>query len=290
MKLTDSYFEARSEAIKWLNVAPAKRNYTQGVLILQKSGYKPQVAALLARQGEKGWTREKLMYCMREMLQVYYTPDDPRFNDEDVDVLNEQAGESNIREHQVDVKDVEQQGPSYKKWPAPIQRLMREYAAQFRQREKASRERSQLPDTNDADVAERRKQLSETMEQATNRLEKFWALRRRYDEQHTDPTDEEIQAILEDNANDNDNVNGNDSVNDADEDLTQLDTETLRIRRKSLVTGRTRKENMLKYQTSNKQKKENPMPDCPKRVKLERQIEKLTERISKYDYELAKRS
>jgi hypothetical protein len=112
MKLTDSYFEARREAIKWLNVAPAKRNYTQGVLILQKSGYKPQVAALLARQGEKGWTREKLMYCMREMLQVYYTPDDPRFNDEDVDVLNEQAGESNIREHQVDVKDVEQQGPS----------------------------------------------------------------------------------------------------------------------------------------------------------------------------------
>ena len=51
MKLTDSYFEARREAIKWLNVAPAKLNYTQGVLILQKSGSKPQVAALLARKG-----------------------------------------------------------------------------------------------------------------------------------------------------------------------------------------------------------------------------------------------
>ena len=250
MKLTDSYFEARREAIKWLNVAPAKRNYTQGVLILQKSGYKPQVAALLVRQGEKGWTREKLMYCMREMLQVYYTPDDPRFNDEDVDVLNEQAGESNIREHQVDVSDVEQQGPSYKKWPAPIQRLMRAYVMAFRQREKANRERAALPDTNAA---------------------------------------EEIRAILEDNANDNVNDNLNVS-DDADEDLTQLDTETLRIRRKSLVTGRTRKENMLKYQTSSRQRRENPMPDCPKRVKLERQIEKLTERISKYDYELAKRS
>ena len=76
---------------------------------------------------------------------------------------------------------------------------------------------------------------------------------------------------------------------DPEENLSAVDTETLRIRRKSLVTGRTRKENLLKYQTSNKQKKENPMPDCPKRVKLERQIEKLTERISKYDYELAKR-
>ena len=166
---------------------------------------------------------------------------------------------------------------------------MREYAAQFRLREKASRERSQLPDTNDADVAERRKQLSETMEQATGRLEKFWALRKRYDEQHTDPTDEEIQAIIDDNDNDNANDNLNVS-DDADEDLTQMDTETLRIRRKSLVTGRTRKENMLKYQTSSRQLRVNPMPDCPKRVKLERQIEKLTERISKYDYELAKRS
>jgi hypothetical protein len=289
MKLTDSYFEARREAIKWLNVEPRKRNYTQGVLILQKSGYKPQVAALLARQGEKGWTREKLMYCMREMLQVYYTPDDPRFNDEDVDVLNEQAGESNIREHQVDVSDVEQEGPSYKKWPAPIQRLMRAYAMAFRQREKANRERAALPDTNDEKVIAMRKVYSDIMEQATGRLEKFWALRKRYDEQHTDPTDEEIRAILEDNANDNVNDNLNVSE-DADEDLTQLDTETLRIRRKSLVTGRTRKENMLKYQTSSRQRRENPMPDCPKRVKLERQIEKLTERISKYDYELAKRS
>jgi len=287
MKLTDSYFEARREAIKWLNVAPGKRNYTQGVLILQKSGYKPQVAALLARQGEKGWTREKLMYCMREMLQVYYTPDDPRFNDEDVDVLNEQAGDSNIREHQVDVKDVEQQGPSYKKWPAPIQRLMREYAAQFRLREKASRERAALPDTNDEKVIAMRKVYSDIMEQATGRLEKFWALRTRYDEQNIEPTDEEIKAIID---GDSDTDDGDSESDNSSEDLTQMDTETLRIRRKSLVTGRTRKENMLKYQTSSRQRRENPMPECPKRVKLERQIEKLTERISKYDYELAKRS
>lgn len=287
MKLTDSYFEARKEAIKWLDVAPAKRNYSQGVLILQKSGYKPQVAALLARQGEKGWTREKLMYCMREMLQVYYTPDDPRFNDEDVDVLNEKAGESNIQEHKVDVKDVEKKGPSYKKWPEPIQQLMSEYASVFRMREKASRERAQLPETNDADVASKRKALSKKMEQATNKLEKFWALRKRYDEQNINPTKDEIKAILNDDETDSDKE---ETAVEEQEDLSQMDTETLRVRRKSLVTGRTRKMNMLKYQTSSQQKKENPMPECPKRVKLERQIEKLTERISKYDYELAKRS
>lgn len=285
MKLTDNYFEARKEAIKWLNVDPPKRNYSQGVIILQKSGFKPQVAALLTRQGEKTWTREKLMYCMREMLQVYYSPNDPRFNDEDVDVLNEQAGESNIQEHQVNVEEVEQEGPAYKKWPAPIQRLMRAYAMAFRQREKANRERAALPDTNDEKVIAMRKVYSDIMEEATERLEKFWALRKRYDEQHIDPTEEEVRAIMNGSAP-KDEVK---EEEDPEENLSAVDTETLRIRRKSLVTGRTRKENLLKYQTSNKQKKENPMPDCPKRVKLERQIEKLTERISKYDYELAKR-
>jgi len=289
MKLTDSYFEARKEAIKWLNVAPQKRNYSQGVLIMQKSGFKPQVAALLARHGEKAWTREKLMFCLRELLQVYYTPDDPRFNDEDVDVLNEKAGESNIREHSVDVDEVEQEGPTFKKWPKPIQVLMREYATAFRQRDKANRERASLPDTNDTDIVNQRKELSLTMERATERMEKLWVLRKRYDEQHIEPTDEEIQAICNDNDTPSTDENDGEAEMEEDGELSQIDTETLRIRRKSLVTGRTRKQNLLKYQTSNKQKKENPMPQCPKRIRLERQIEKLTERISKYDYELAKR-
>lgn len=49
-KITDSYIEARRDGIKWLN--SQKRDYSTGVNILTRSGYKGFVAARLARQGE----------------------------------------------------------------------------------------------------------------------------------------------------------------------------------------------------------------------------------------------
>ena len=49
-KITQSYIEARRDGIKWLN--SNKRDYSTGVNILTRSGYKGFVAARLARQGE----------------------------------------------------------------------------------------------------------------------------------------------------------------------------------------------------------------------------------------------
>lgn len=81
-KITQNYIEARRDGIKWLN--SNKRNYSTGVNILTRSGYKGFVAARLARQGEKPHTREKLEYEIRQMIKVWYHPDDPRFEDVDL--------------------------------------------------------------------------------------------------------------------------------------------------------------------------------------------------------------
>ena len=80
-KITQNYIEARRDGIKWLN--SQKRDYSTGVNILTRSGYKGFVAARLARQGEKPHTREKLEYEIRQMIKVWYHPDDPRFEDVD---------------------------------------------------------------------------------------------------------------------------------------------------------------------------------------------------------------
>lgn len=45
--------------------------------------------------------------------------------------------------------------------------------------------------------------------------------------------------------------------------------------------------NMLLYQTEKKQKKENPMPEGPKRIKYEKKIEKLLKLISQIDLKIA---
>jgi hypothetical protein len=224
------------------------------------------------------------VYCVRELVQVYYNPDDGRFKDEDVDVLNEQAGESNIREHKVDIADVEKEGPSYKKWPEPIQHLMKVYAKTFKERALTANKRSELTDTNDGDVTAKRKELSEKMETLTSQLEGFWSLRERFDKEGLAPSEAEIKAVIEGEQEEEK------KPEKEDDDYSTMPLDELATKRKSCVTQRTRKQNLLKYQVPSKRKVENPMPDCPKRVKLERQIEKLTEAISKMDYELAKRS
>lgn len=81
-------------AMQWLAQSRDKRNFVAGLQILAMSGYKPTVHALLARKGELPWTTEKLTSCLRDVIQVYYNPDDPRFADgSDVDVLNDSDGE-----------------------------------------------------------------------------------------------------------------------------------------------------------------------------------------------------
>ena len=81
-EITNAYIEARREGIAWLN--SAKREYNTGVAILAKSGYKTIVSSKLAKLGEKPHTCEKLEYEIRQMIKVWYHPDDPRFEDVDL--------------------------------------------------------------------------------------------------------------------------------------------------------------------------------------------------------------
>lgn len=287
MKITKDFIEAWEAAKKYMNLQPNKRKFSEGVQLLKKSGYKPTVAALLTRKGELDWTREKLFICLRDVIKLFYNPEAPKFNQAlDVDVLNDEEGEVTTATQDVDIKEVEQQGPSFRKWPQPIQRLMSVYAKHYRARARTARERQELPEVNDEQVAKRRKELSQRMDTCTEMLERFWALRIRYDERKIEPTDAEINDILYSLPA---NEKQSQSANDEEEDISKMDTETLRVKRKSCVTERKRKMNMLKYQKPTKQKTENPMPECPKRTILEKKIARLTERISKYEMELANR-
>lgn len=284
MKLTDNYFQARKEAMKWLNVPPLKRDFNKGLAILQKSGYKPSVVDLLVRNGEKPWTREKLKYCMRQMLEVYYNPDDPRFNDEDVDVLNAKSAE--VKDPDVDISEITEETKSFKEKPTQIQKVMKLYADAHKRRDIANRQRSELPEKNDEETVKKRKMLSEAMDADTAKMEALWALRERYDKDNTLPTDEEIEQAA--NAQ-NTEKKEDEKKKDDDEDYSKLDTKTLRTRRNSTRTLLTRKQNLLLYQKTSKQMTPNPLPDCPKRVRLEKDVEKLTAELTKMEYELAKR-
>ena len=285
MILTEEYFEARSEAMKWLGLKQDKRNFAAGLKILVKSGYKPNVQKLLVRKGELPWTMEKLTSCLRDVVQVYYNPDDPRFDDvPDADILNDKTGEKPTVDEQDGIARLSGSA-DFQNMPEVMQTLIRNYSDAYKQRARLARQRYELGESNDEQSVEKRKTLGESIDRLTNYMDILIAMREKYEKDGVLPDMDTLN-----NAPSAAEVKEKDEKPEESVDYKSMSTDTLKTRRKSLTNQITRKENMLLYQSESKQEEENPLPDSPKRVKLEKQIENLKAEKSKVEYELAERS
>lgn len=285
MILTEEYFEARSEAMKWLGLKQDKRNFAAGLKILVKSGYKPNVQKLLVRKGELPWTMEKLTSCLRDVVQVYYNPDDPRFDDvPDADILNDKTGEMPTVDKQDDIARLSGSA-DFQNMPEVMQTLIRNYSDAYKQRARLARQRYELGESNDEQSVEKRKTLGESIDRLTNYMDILIAMREKYEKDGVLPDMDTLN-----NAPSAAEVKEEDEKQEKSVDYKSMSTDKLKTRRKSLTNQITRKENMLFYQSETKQDEENPLPDSPKRVKLEKQIENLKAEKSKVEYELAERS
>lgn len=285
MILTEEYFEARSEAMKWLGLKQDKRNFAAGLKILVKSGYKPNVQKLLVRKGELPWTMEKLTSCLRDVVQVYYNPDDPRFDDvPDADILNDKTGEKPTVDKQDDFARLSGSA-DFQNMPEVMQTLIRNYSDAYKQRARLARQRYELGEFNDEQSVEKRKTLGESIDRLTNYMDILIAMREKYEKDGVLPDMDTLN-----NAPSAAEVKEEDEKPEKSVDYKSMSTDKLKTRRKSLTNQITRKENMLLYQSETKQDEENPLPDSPKRVKLEKQIENLKAEKSKVEYELAERS
>ena len=272
MKLSQDYFDARTQAMKWLALPVNKRNFAVGLQILGKSGYKPNVHAMLVRKGEQPWTVEKLTTCLRDVIQVYYNPDDPRFAEvPDVDDLNDRDGEhQSVSDQESMAKSADT--ASFKQMPEVMQLVVKAYADAYKQRAKLARQRTEIGENNDDESVARRKQIGEQMDQLTSYMDALAPLKEAYDSNGSVPSREDYDKIaagvMQTEAKpvkaDNTSV-----------DYKSMDTDSLRKRRKSLTNQITRKENQLLYQSDSKQAVEKPLPDSPKRVKLLKQVENL---------------
>lgn len=291
MKLSQDYFDARTQAMKWLALPVSKRNFAVGLQILGKSGYKPNVHAMLVRKGEQPWTVDKLTTCLRDVIQVYYNPDDPRFAEvPDVDDLNDRDGEhQSVNEQESMAKSADT--TSFKQMPEVMQLVVKAYADAYKQRAKLARQRTEIGENNDDESVARRKQIGEQMDQLTSYMDALAPLKEAYDHDGTVPDRATFDSIKNYSmvtkcmaAFDQ-----RPKVTVGKVDYHLMYTVQLRTRRKSLTNQITRKENQLLYQSNSKQAVENPMPDSPKRVKLLKQIESLKAERSKVEYEFAER-
>ena len=284
MILTEEYFKSRSEAMQWLGQKQEKRNFAAGLKILVQSGYKPNVQKLLLRKGELPWTMEKLTSCLRDVVQVYYNPDDPRFEDvPDADLLNDSTGEKPPVDEQRRMAGLPDDDTRFRSMPEVMQMLIRNFADAYKQRARLARQRYELGEANDENTVEQRKTLGDSIDKLTAYMDVLAAMREAYEKDGTLPDLDKAQELS------SAAVAKAESAGGGKVDYKSMPTDKLKTRKKSLTNQITRKENMLLYQTETRQEHENPLPESPRRSKLLKQIENLKAEKSKVEYELAER-
>lgn len=292
MEINQSYIEARREAIAWLN--SAKRDFLQGVNILQKSGYKPIAVGKMARTGERPHTRQKLEYEMRQMIKVWYNPNDPRFADVDLDddtrpgedggseAVPETVAQSIVAEASADLQREKDEQPAY---PPQIAKVIHTFADRYKQRSILHRRLQELGETNTAEVMKQRKDLAARIGALSDSMKLLAAVRANY-ENGVESTDEELDAALAEPVVAEEKPKDDE---DDDTDISALSIEDLKKAKANAKSKITKAQNMLLYSSEAKPKDgaENPLPDCPKRVKYEKKIEQQKALVEKIEYRLA---
>lgn len=290
-KITESYIEARREGIKWLN--SQKRDYVTGVNILSRSGYKGFVAARLARQGEKPHTREKLEYEIRQMIKVWYHPDDPRFQDVDLsddatpgndgraETVSEETAAAIVTIAEKELAREADEQPAY---PPVIAKIIYDFRECYNERSRQHRLLSELGETNTAAVCAQRKDISARIGYLSERMTLLAAIKRQYEEKNVLPSDQELDELYKKTG-----PTENPEPEEDETDISTLGIEELKKAKSNAKSKITKAKNMLLYSSESKPKdgKENPLPDCPKRVKYEKKVADQEALVEKIDYRLA---
>ena len=271
-KITQNYIEARRDGIKWLN--SQKRDYSTGVNILTRSGYKGFVAARLARQGEKPHTREKLEYEIRQMIKVWYHPDDPRF--EDVDLADDAMPGNDGRSETV---------PEETAYPPVMAKIIYDFRECYNERSRQHRMLAGLGETNTQAVCTQRKDIVARIAFLSNRMTLLAAIKRQFEQDRELPTEEQLDELYKKA----DTPEENPEKEEDEADISSLSVEELRKAKSNAKSKITKARNMLLYSSESKPKdgKENPLPDCPKRVKYEKKVAAQEALVERIEYRLA---
>ena len=280
----------RSAAVAWIK--STSRDFNQGISILIQSGFKPAVVRKLSQVGPDGpEAPARLNFLIREFVSVFGKPL-PEDTDPELHVFQGQDSpeDTPVKESRaiLAVADKEQAQPG--SVPPNIAAVIHTYATLYKKRAKACRQLADIPPQNTDELNSQRKQLSDAIEQITDRLEQLYPLYDRYLQSGQDINPKDIPSDSSDpsaSSNPSDKSDSSDS-SDPSTDLQNLSLQELRRQRRLLATKRTRTNNMLLYQQETRLPQPNPMPDSPAKVKYTRKLEKLNEEIQQLDYAIAR--
>lgn len=271
-----------------------KKDFSQGIAILQESGFRPGVVRKLARDGAEGPSAaERLEFNMREFVKAYgikETPDTDAelhvFDGEEspVDTPEEQQLGIMASAEALDNNELLIEDPNAVK-------VIHEYAAAYRRQEKAFRLMTEVGEQNDEESMTKRKAYSDEIDECRSLMERLYPLFERY-QSGADISSEDVEKALKgasDTSSEKSAATESGAAHTSEAtagqalgDFEGKSREELMQLKKNAASRIVKAKNKLEYQSEKKGEKPNPMPEGPKRVKLEAKIayeEKLIEAI-----------
>ena len=285
----------RSSAIKWLK---GKRDFNEGIELLRQSGFKPAVVKKLAKVGREGpCATERLLFLIRELISIFSTPQPQVETVPDTDAElhvfeGQEAPADNDEKESVAILAVAERIESGKEQkPDNITSIIREYATQYKKRDKAFREMQSMDEDNNINTMLKRKELSDIIDQCTTLMENLYPFYDDYLKKGVVPDNEAMKSLettVPSTSGGSPELTPEEETA-VDEELKALTVEELKYRKTRTKTKIARARNMINFQQETKAKEPNPLPEGPLKAKYEKKIEILSAYLEKIDYELVAR-
>lgn len=279
-------FSYRQQAIDWLN---SKRDFNEGILLMEATGFRPSVIAKLKKHGAKGPdAAHRMTRVIRLYIQVCSGGQD---TGEDFDTgINASVDNPEITSDATTVKIAEaahliEDGKM--EVPESVASVVARYAEAYKRRDILHKQLAELPEDNSEDTMASRKALVEEIEECSNIMETLYPKYETYIQKGKEPELESLENSEESSKN------GDESSKDGERDNAEVplegkSKEELQKLRKSVAAKISKANNMLQYQQEKKGETPNPMPECPKRVKYETKIQKLSKELEAIEYAIAR--
>ena len=261
----NSTAEMRQEAIDWLN---GKRDTEKGLEILEKSGYKPHVAAIFRQNRTRKDIPGKVLIEIRNYLRYFATPNSEVHKDELTE--DEIAEQLNVRV----LTNIEKELAN-EEYPPIIKRLLTEFHGLYQQRSLLHKGLKEVGEGNDLKSTTDRKRILFVADAISRRMDELWKSMESYKTDGTLPAEE----LFATSFNPDKVVIPEDDKTEGDKPKPELvlatDIDGLKKQSDNWRIKLAKAQNRLDYQGEKKADKPNQMPEGPKRITLLKRIDQL---------------
>ncbi len=159
-------------------------------------------------------------------------------------------------------------------YPSIIRRIIHEYAALFQERSKLHSVMTDMPESNAESVCAKRAEIFDLIKSISARLEILFEAKKAFDEKGIIPEESKVFPPVGKEV--------------AEPDITSLDEATLKKQKKNLQSSNSKDQTMLEYQSKERTEVKTPMPNGPKRAKIEMRIRERNKQIEEIESLLLK--